>query len=67
MENNGSMNSLQPNRVLMEGIEQRRMIRYLYHDKVRIAEPHDHGIRNGSVQLLRWQTAGENNRPLPVG
>lgn len=37
----------------------------LYHDKERIVEPHDHGVRNGSVQLLGWQIAGENSRPLP--
>ncbi len=59
------MRLLGPNRLLMEAIEQRRMIRFLYHGKVRIAEPHDHGVRNGSVQLLAWQTAGENSRTLP--
>lgn len=61
----GSMSSLEPNRLLMEAIEQRRVIRFLYHDKERIVEPHDHGVRNGSVQLLGWQIAGENSRPLP--
>jgi hypothetical protein len=32
--------------------------------KDRIAEPHDHGILNGSVQLLNWQVAGRSGRPL---
>jgi hypothetical protein len=49
----------------MEAIDQRRMLRFIYHDKVRIAEPHNHGIRNSSAQLLGWQTGGENSRPLP--
>lgn len=59
------MNLLQPNQLLWQAIEQRRMIRFLYHGKERIVEPHDHGIRNGSVQLLGRQTAGVNRRPLP--
>jgi hypothetical protein len=56
---------MKPNRLLWEAIEQRRVIRFLYHGKERIVEPHDHGIRNGSVQLLGWQTAGANSRPIP--
>ena len=47
------------------GIEQRRMIRLVYHNKVRIIEPHDHGILNGSVQLLAYQIRGASSRPLP--
>ena len=41
------------------------MIRLIYHDKERILEPHDHGILNGSVQLLGYQTAGSSSRPIP--
>ena len=40
-------------------------MRLIYHDKVRIIEPHDHGILNGSGQLLAWQVAGSSSRPLP--
>ena len=46
-------------------IEQARMLRLIYHDKQRILEPHDHGILNGSVQLLCYQTGGASSRPLP--
>jgi hypothetical protein len=46
-------------------IEQTRMLRLMYHDKQRILEPHDHGILNGSVQLLGYQTAGKSSRRLP--
>jgi hypothetical protein len=41
------------------------MIRFAYHGKSRLAEPHDHGILNGSVQLLSYQVAGSSSRPLP--
>ena len=46
-------------------IEQRRVIRLVYHNKDRIVEPHDHGILNGSVQLLAYQISGSSSRLLP--
>jgi hypothetical protein len=36
-----------------------------YHHKPRILEPHDHGILNGSIQLLGYQVGGSSSRPLP--
>jgi hypothetical protein len=56
---------LKPHPQIWKAIKQRRMIRLVYHDKERILEPHDHGILNGSVQLLAWQVAGSSSRPLP--
>src|SRR6266849_7466843 len=56
---------LQPNPSLWRAIEDRRMIRLLYHRRTRIFEPHDHGILNGSVQLLAFQVGGSSSRPLP--
>src|SRR5437868_1735556 len=56
---------LQPHPFLWTAIENTRMIRFAYHGKDRIAEPHDHGILKGSVQLLSWQVAGRSSRPLP--
>jgi hypothetical protein len=41
------------------------MIRLVYHGKHRILEPHDHGILNGSLQLLAYQVGGSSSRPLP--
>ena len=41
------------------------MMRLGYHQKDRILEPHDHGILNGSVQLLAYQVGGSSSRPLP--
>lgn len=59
------MSLQQPVPLIVEAIEERRIVRLLYHDKERILEPHDHGILHGSVQLLGWQTAGASSRPLP--
>ena len=46
-------------------IEQTRMLQLKYHGKERILEPHDHGILNGSAQLLGYQTTGKSSRRLP--
>ena len=59
------MSVLEPVPLLWTAIEQTRMIRMIYHRKLRILEPHDHGILNGSVQLLGYQVAGSSSRPLP--
>ena len=56
---------MQPHPLLWTAIEHRRLIRCLYHGKDRLVEPHDHGILNGSVQLLGYQIAGSSSRPLP--
>jgi hypothetical protein len=56
---------LQPNPEIWMAIEQRRMLQLVYHNKLRILEPHDHGILNGSVQLLGYQLDGSSSRPLP--
>jgi hypothetical protein len=55
----------QPDPLLWQAIEQRRMIRLVYHRKERLVEPHDHGVLNGAVQLLEYQVAGYSSRPLP--
>src|SRR3954462_780250 len=54
-----------PGPLLWQAIERRRMIRLVYHGKERLVEPHDHGVLNGSVQLLGYQIAGSSSRPLP--
>lgn len=56
---------LQPVPLIWTAIEQARMVRLVYHGKERIVEPHDHGVLNGSVQLLGYQTAGSSSRPIP--
>ena len=64
-QNGYGMSLLQPVPAIWTAIEQTRMIRLIYHQKERIVEPHDHGILNGSVQLLAYQVAGSSSRPLP--
>lgn len=56
---------LRPHPLLWTAIENTRMIRFAYYGKNRLVEPHDHGILNGSVQLLSWQVAGRSSRTLP--
>ena len=56
---------LQPNPLLWTAIEDRRIIRLRYHGRIRILEPHDYGILNGSVQLLAYQVGGSSSRRLP--
>jgi hypothetical protein len=55
----------QPDPLLWQAIERRRMIRLRYHRKERFVEPHDHGVLNSAVQLLGYQIAGSSSRPLP--
>jgi hypothetical protein len=59
------MPTLQSVPQLRMAIEQTRLVRLIYHRKERIVEPHDHGILNGSVQLLGYQIDGSSSRPLP--
>lgn len=59
------MPQLEPVPLICKATEERRVIRLMYHGKPRVVEPHDHGILNGSVQLLAYQTAGSSGRPLP--
>lgn len=56
---------LKPDPLLRSAIERRRMVRLVYHNKERVVEPHDHGVLNGSVQLLGYQIAGSSSRPIP--
>jgi hypothetical protein len=57
--------SLEPVPTICQAIEQRCMIRLIYHGRERVLEPHDHGVLNGSVQLLGYQVAGSSSRRLP--
>ncbi|HVR38190.1 MAG TPA: hypothetical protein VMU84_03785 [Thermoanaerobaculia bacterium] len=45
-------------RVIQQAIAERRMIRFTMDGGVRIAEPHDYGIRKGVPTLLVWQVSG---------
>ncbi len=51
--------------LLRTAIQQKRVIQVLYQDKLRIVEPHDYGLHNGSVKLLAFQINGESSGKLP--
>ena len=44
-------------------IAQKRVIQMSYNGKLRTAEPHDYGIKNGSPKLLVYLLMGETSRP----
>ena len=52
-------------KLLRRAIREKRLIRLLYHDKVRIMEPHDYGIHKGKLKLLGFQVAGQSSGKLP--
>jgi len=41
-------------------IAKKRLLQFALYGRVRIAEPHDYGIRNGAPQLLVYQVGGES-------
>lgn len=47
--------------LLHSAISQRRLIRFRYHNKQRVSEPHDYGLQNGRALLLSYQLRGESN------
>ncbi|HVZ71371.1 MAG TPA: hypothetical protein VHJ20_03265 [Polyangia bacterium] len=46
--------------LVRRAIAERRLVRFGFHGAARIAEPHDYGVRNGSVQLLVYQVGGQS-------
>jgi len=51
--------------LLRKAIQQKRLVRLSYKNKMRIVEPHDYGIHKGSVKLLGYQVGGTSSGPLP--
>ena len=52
--------------LILTAIHERRLLRFRYHAKDRIVEPHDYGIQKGTANLFTYQTAGESSSsPLP--
>jgi predicted DNA-binding transcriptional regulator YafY len=48
-------------KLILTAIHERRLLRFSYHGKDRIVEPHDYGIQKGIVNLFTYQTAGESS------
>lgn len=51
--------------LIRTAIEQTRLLRLRYQNKLRIVEPHDYGIHKGVTKLLTWQIGGASSGPLP--
>jgi len=48
-------------RAIRKAIEEKRLIEFCFHDLIRIGEPHDYGLRNGTDQLLVYQVGGKSH------
>ena len=46
--------------LLRRAIAERRLVRFVFHGAERVAEPHDYGVRNATVQLLVYQIGGKS-------
>jgi histidyl-tRNA synthetase len=46
--------------VLRTAISEKRLIRFSYQQKLRIAEPHDYGVQKGRVRLFCYQVRGQS-------
>src|SRR3954447_24150636 len=48
----------------LDGVEQRRLLRFRYNNRERIVEPHDYGVHNGIVKLFGFQVRGSSSQKL---
>lgn len=56
----------QTDRLIRTAIAQRRLIQFQLGGLLRIAEPHDYGIMNGTPRLFVFQVGGESRSgPIP--
>lgn len=47
--------------LIRKAIREKRLVRFRYSGRLRIAEPHDYGIQKGRARLLTYQLAGESS------
>lgn len=59
------MNLMKFHELLLQAILGKRLIRFNYQGKARIAEPHDYGIQKGQRRLLAYQVRGASTGKLP--
>jgi hypothetical protein len=56
------------NAALVRAIAEKRLVAFVYRvGGLRIVEPHDYGVRNGSEALLGYQISGESRSGQPHG
>lgn len=52
--------------LILTAIHEKRLLRFSYKDKLRIAEPQDYGVQKDAIHLFTYQIAGESSSgPLP--
>lgn len=47
--------------IVMQGIREKRMVKFVYEGHRRVAEPHVYGIKNGRRGILAYQTGGSSS------
>ena len=47
--------------LLLTAIREKRLVRFVFHGKQRVAEPHDYGMQKGIDRLFAYQLAGAGN------
>jgi hypothetical protein len=57
--------SLEADRLLRAAIRQKRLLKLVYQNKIRIVEPHDYGVHKGVAKLLAYQVGGSSSGRLP--
>lgn len=51
---------------ILTAIHKKHVLRFIYKNQVRIAEPQDYGIQKGTANLFTYQIGGESSSsPLP--
>ena len=51
--------------LILTAIRKKCLLRFLYNDKQRIAEPQDYGVQKGMVNLFTYQIGGKSSGHLP--
>src|SRR5205807_10153600 len=48
-------------KLILQAIDEVRLLRFVFGGQKRIVEPHDYGIQKGLIRLLAYQTGGQSN------
>jgi hypothetical protein len=54
-------------RVLVQAIQQKKLVRFVLDGLERLAEPHDYGLTRGEERLFFYQVAGASRSGRPIG
>ena len=47
--------------IILKAIKEKKLIEFVYHGYIRIAEPHIYGMLNGKEQILIFQIGGQSS------